>query len=1097
MATTAIALGSSIDLPALEARESTPLGSIRHVLASGRSAIIAQLSTVQISPRRSAQVLTLDSGERVILTDRSSLERPTGVDGVLFSATDRPIRWVSHGRLDAFNADVAARGWAAIAEDIRASWKGQFSFNAEKLDASGNATQAGLRPPQIGGLHAIGSHWSLYKQPATVVMPTGTGKTETMLAALVAYQPMLVLVAVPSEVLRDQTISKFSTLGLLRELRTLNAGARNPIVGTLRRRPKNAKDLEIFDRCNVVVGTMSSIAEGTAEPLAQTIADKTEVLVVDEAHHIPASGWTAFRDHFAARRVLQFTATPYRRDGKLVDGKVIFEYPLHLAQTDGYFKRINFVSVYQLDQEDADEDIAKTAVTALRKDLTNGLDHLLMARCDRIGRGEELVAIYKTLASDLNPVLVHSEAEDAADALQAIRSRKSRIVIAVNMLGEGFDLPQLKIAALHDTHKSLAVLLQFTGRFTRSAGKSIGEATVVANIADPGVSSALERLYSEDADWNQLLNELSSSAAKMHKALTEFLNDSKRLDKPDADGKIDISHHLLRPGFNTVMYNAETFTPKAFFNGIPHGVHVHRVWLHDKSNTLYFVTRLEPAIKWTRSKEVRDRQWDLFIVHFNPTQKLLYLSSSDKASVHASIALAVGATSLVSGDMIFRSLGKITRLVFQNVGVKKHGRRNLRFAMYTGSDVAEALSISEKAGSVKSNVSGTGWENGEQISIGCSYKGRVWTREPGTIPEFVKWCEHVGSKVLDSTIDTKDIIANVLIPKEVTALPDKQVLSVEWPVEILRQMEERVVLGRDHEELPISLFALELVSTDPKASRAQFSIQSAAGDVWADIVMTIDAQHGYQFADSSKTPASIRIGKLTTTLADFLNSYPLLIRFVDLTELDGNILLEPQHSVLESYPADRFDVWDWKGTDITKESTWKKGVERKDSIQSRAVKYYQDKSYDIVFDDDAPGEAGDLICLKEEGDRIRLALVHCKFTSGQTAGERIKDVQEVCMQAVRSAKWKGQFQDLAKHVLSREKRLATGVRPSRFLTGDSAIVNQLTKAARFKEVRLEVVVVQPGLSKSNHTGDQASVLGAADSYLKETVGIDLDVIASA
>jgi len=60
------------------------------------------------------------------------------------------------------------------------------------------------------------------------------------------------------------------------------------------------------------------------------------------------------------------------------------------------------------------------------------------------------------------------------------------------MLGEGFDLPNLKIAAVHDTHKSLAVLLQFTGRFTRAAGKNVGEASVIANVADQDVSDALD-----------------------------------------------------------------------------------------------------------------------------------------------------------------------------------------------------------------------------------------------------------------------------------------------------------------------------------------------------------------------------------------------------------------------------------------------------------------------------------------------------------------------------------------------------------------------------------------------------------------------------
>ena len=35
------------------------------------------------------------------------------------------------------------------------------------------------------------------------------------------------------------------------------------------------------------------------------------------------------------------------------------------------------------------------------------------------------------------------------------------------MLGEGFDLPALKVAVVHDPQKSLAVTLQFIGRFTR------------------------------------------------------------------------------------------------------------------------------------------------------------------------------------------------------------------------------------------------------------------------------------------------------------------------------------------------------------------------------------------------------------------------------------------------------------------------------------------------------------------------------------------------------------------------------------------------------------------------------------------------------
>ena len=198
---------------------------------------------------------------------------------------------------------------------------------------------------------------------------------------------------------------------------------------------------------------------------------------------------------------------------------------------------------------------------------------------------------------------------------------------------------------------------------------------------------------------------------------------------------------------STVVFDSPSFNPKKFFEGIDPNVTVHRVWLHSPSNTLYFVTRAEPPVQWTRSRSVKDRQWDLFVMHWNKDQQLLYLSSSDRDSMHEQLAKAVGATTLISGDRIFRVLGNINRLVFQNVGVRKHGRRNLSYALYTGADVAEALSVSERVGSVKSNLSGTGWESGRPIAIGCSYKGRIWSRDVGTIPELVSWCSSVGLKL--------------------------------------------------------------------------------------------------------------------------------------------------------------------------------------------------------------------------------------------------------------------------------------------------------------------------------------------------------------
>lgn len=1094
-----MAESTTLKLPALAIRPvAYGIGQLRHEVRSAGEYDARKVGELQISSRRKEPIFQLSNEERVVVTTRPKLVRPEHIDGVLRQLEDGTYRWLSHRLVEQFQNSVAQRGWKATALNVAAHWEGRFSFRMERPSADGTVepNKRGLRPPQLGALHSIGAHWSLSHAPGTIVMPTGTGKTETMLSVLACYVRGTMLVVVPSDPLRSQTARKFLTYGLLRDLGVLALDAPNPIVGVVTRRPRSVDDLALLDACNVVIGTMSSLAEGDAVSLLSEIADRIDTLVVDEAHHVAANGWSRFREAFSKKRVLQFTATPFRRDGKLVDGQVLYNYPLRAAQRDGYFKKISFEPVYEIAPDDADRRIATAAVTKLRADLAVGHDHIMMARCSSIDRASAVHALYKGMANDLNPVLVHSELTETDRRLNELRSGKSRIAVCVNMLGEGFDLPELKIAAMHDLHKSLAVLLQFTGRFTRSAGSKIGDATVIANIADPDVSAALERLYSEDADWNHLLSEMSSDAAREHAELIEFLNSSERLDENDEDSTTPISHQLLRPTLSTLIYEAEEFRPKRFHEGLPGEMRVHRVWLNTPSKTLFFVTRSEPSIKWSRSKALRDRQWALFVVHFDAARKLLFLSSTDHSSTFEDLARAVGATRLISGDVIFRTLGRITRLIFQNVGVKKHGRRNLRFAMYTGADVAEALSISERAGSIKSNLSGIGWEGGRPTTIGCSYKGRVWSREQGPIPRFVKWAESIGDKIKDDTIDTRQIIANVLIPEEVERLPDKQILGLEWPIEILAQSEERVVLQRAGEEQPLSMFDIELVRGDPIASTVEFRIVEAQGGEWGAFSLLIGGDQGFQVTRRSEVELRISIGRFDQPIEEYLSNYPPMVRFVDLTELDGNLLVRPQNPEELTIPEDRFEIWDWAGVDLQKESIWKDGLERPDSIQWHAAKYFIDGGFDVVFDDDSAGEAADLVCFKEETDHIRLALVHCKFSGAVGAGERVKDVVEVSSQAVRSAKWKWKFRDLCRHVTAREKRLARADRPTRFLEGQASDLNRFLKLSRFKEIRPEILIVQPGLSQSGRTTEQSAVLAAALNYLKQTVGVDLDIVCS-
>lgn len=1051
--------------------------------------------------RTSFDVWELATGDRIMVVDRKPRVIPAGITGVL-EKTHQGYRWQWHSLLEEFTSRIAANG-DTVAAEIEKAWKDNFRFRMEEAESDGTVRPGneGLRPPQIGALHAIGAHWSIFPQEvATVVMPTGTGKTETMLCTVVNYRHGPTLVLVPSRALRAQTLKKFRSLGLLRDLGLVDPTIPNPVVGVVTREPSSEEDLEIFRSCNVVIAVMASLGAPGVAPFRAGIAAAFSSLFVDEAHHVPSDTWSEFRSHFTAHRIVQFTATPFRLDTKLVDGRVIFNYPLAAAQRDRYFKKITFLPVFELDPEEADEAIAREALRVLREDIRSGLRHLLMARCRLIARGTTIKAIYDRLAPEFNAIVVDSEMDDSAieAALDRVRAGESRIVVCVNMLGEGFDLPELKIAALHDLHKSLPILLQFTGRFTRTSAVGIGDATVVANIADPKVSQKLEKLYTESADWNVLLSERSSEAAKEHAELVEFLRNSDTLIDDSGIDDIKISKNLLRPKYSTIVFRCVQFSPKSFQKGLPDNVVVHNAWFNPSANLLFFVSRREDAVRWTKGKVIADREWHLFVLYHDVEAGLLHLNSSDKESMHDELAKAVGAESRIHGEAIFRSLGGINRLIFNNIGVRKHGRRNMSFAMYTGADVKQALTATETGDATKSNLDGRGWEYGAVVHPGCSAKGRVWSKAQGSIPHLVRWCKPVGRKLIDETIDATRILDNVLIPVEVKEnFPREQILSVEWPPELLKTSDERVFIVKDDQEVATAFCEWSFDEDNSTSTDLSFHLISSIADLDERVVLELEAGRGYRFEGAAGV--RIRSGRLNMPLSDYLYDYPLLVRYVSLKELEGDLLYEQNNPAAIKLDERSLISWQWPKSevDITVESIWKKGVERPKSVQSYVAAHYQDEDFDVVFNDDDAGEAADLVCLKEESDHIRLVLAHCKFSGAATEGSRVKDVVEVTSQAVRSAVWRGNFDRLYRHLLVRQKVKGSGlVGRSRFIVGDLTSLGNIARSTRNKPVSFEVVIVQPGVSRSSLSDDQRLVLGAGLAFLKQTVGVDAQVICS-
>ena len=915
-------------------------------------------------------------------------------------------------------------------------------------------------------------------------MPTGTGKTEVMVATTIASQCRTVLVVVPSDALRSQTARKFQTLGVLRSIGVVPDAFMFPVVGTMRRVPKTAEDLELFDTCNVIVATMSALAGATASML-DDIAARCTHLFIDEAHHAPADTWTDLRKRFSAQTIVQFTATPFRRDGRRMEGQVIYNYPLGKAQADGYFRPIQFEQVWQWDEQAADIAIAKVAVNRLRKDLAAGLDHILMARADSIDRAKMLFDVVYSAHADLQPVVIHNQTPKRRSVIEAIKNRQHRIIVCVDMLGEGFDLPQLKIAALHDAHRSLGVTLQFAGRFTR-ASAGIGDATVVANLADPKVAESLEELYSEDADWNRLLPGLSYDAIRPQLRLSEFVG-GLQSSIPEGDTEI-LSAATLLPKTSAIIYTAEHWRPGSFTNALARGSEVIVSWKNSAEKVLVFIVRRPEELGWARTKDVMHLIYDLYVVFYDAPKKLLFIHSSVK-STHLSLAKAVGGrVAQVRGETIFRVLGGIERILFYNAGLLRTSSGAVRFQMFAGLDVAKAIDPVEQQNATKSNLFGAGYEEGRRVTIGCSQKGTVWSLQTSSVPLWMEWCQHIGSKLLNSSISTTAYLDHTLVPEQITTLPLSRPLCVEWPAFIF----ERITKGVDilNQGSRASWLDCDLDISNWGQDDFEFVVVLPDG-VKVACRGALSVDRPLAVTELGATSTYIKSADLELSLGAFFEEHPPLFRFEDGAELSGNVLIKPRTPLTPHFDPASLIAQDWAGVNIELESKWKNGVQRLDSVQHSVISHLlSDQTFTVVIDDDDSGEAADVIGIRDRGDQIQVHLLHCKFSDAAHSGSRADDLYVVCGQAEKGVMWTLDFNRLVEHITHRETKNLRG-RPTRFERGTLKQLYGIQRAARKATPEYVMTVVQPGISKTNFKPEHSAILGATSLFLRQRLGTTL------
>ncbi|ARU03198.1 DEAD/DEAH box helicase [Yoonia vestfoldensis] len=973
---------------------------------------------------------------------------------------------------------------------ISESWKDGLSLDEEKVE-DGKVTRSGFRPPQVGALHALKAHWTVSSKVATVVMPTGTGKTETMIAAMYMEQAKCVLVVVPSDALRSQIGQEFSNLGMLPTANLIGEAAQKPIVTLLRKRPKTIDEAAaIFRMSNVVVTTMS-IAAGVSPEIRKTMASFTSHLFIDEAHHVAAKTWREFRQNFDEVKTVQFTATPFRNDGMRVDGKFVFVYPLTLAQNQGYFRKINFEPIEGLDRTEIDDRIIDKIGECLNRDEEQGFRHLAMARGSKRARAEELFQRYRRKLPQYNPVLLHSGLSDGeqSEALKGLRQGTHRIVVCVDMLGEGFDLPELKIAGLHDPKKSEAVTLQFVGRFIRSRD-DLGHATVVAAVTKND-ATPLASLFAEDADWNKLINLIGTRATERAVRREEVFEGFEGIDA-------DVPLETLRPTLGTVVYKTSD-RPWDPVNGIEDFDRRHNIvdgpHINHHDALAIFITARNDQPKWSRFKGIFDTVYDLYLAHWDQDAQLLFISAtSDDRLDDLAKNLCGDDAERVRGEIVFRALNPLRRPVLNTLGLSETRRRKIRYSQYQGSDIADELRTqSGNRTRSKTNLMVVGFSDDGKVSLGCSRKGKIWTQErTNDFGRWMDWCHGLGASLTDETISTSGIIERLIQPELVTEIPNKPVVGIDW-------YESMSVIDEDSWNFTIkgqqaSIYNCELELTTHETHNGIFFALNAGEEV-AKFKMTIN-ESGVAFECLDPQSSLAEKNTAPVVIERWFHEYPPTLFFADGDSLVADEFFALPDSEVPYFPEDHFEIWNWDQTNIRVESL---GVgQRQDSVQARVVEEISSSTgCHIIFDDDGAGEIADVVAFELDGDHATVRFYHCKYSSSSNPGARVADLYEVCGQAQRSVRRCERPQRILDRMLKREAGRIRNGGPSRFLKGSVDDLRQLISRRHQLDYQFEIYVVQPGYSFAERNSTHSQVLASTESFVIDTYARKFRVICNA
>lgn len=295
-----------------------------------------------------------------------------------------------------------------------------------------------LRKYQAEAVEAVRQHWANGSRAVLLVAPTGAGKT-VMAAELLADNEPALFVAHRREIVL-QTIER-----LRRRFGSRTVGA------ILAGEPVNA-------RARIQVGTVQSLVARGERPDASKI-------VLDEAHHYVAPDWRVLVDIYGRALTVGPTATPQRGDGTPLGD--IFDVLVPVASYSELIAAGYLVPALTLQPPmPLGDDLAQDPFDAWRKYSGGGRTFVACARVSIAHAVAKRFRDHGVIAAAIDGTTPKRERDRM---LEAFRAGRLRVLVYVDTMTEGVDVPEAECLILAKNFGTVGVYIQTVGRVLRPA----------------------------------------------------------------------------------------------------------------------------------------------------------------------------------------------------------------------------------------------------------------------------------------------------------------------------------------------------------------------------------------------------------------------------------------------------------------------------------------------------------------------------------------------------------------------------------------------------------------------------------------------------